>query len=101
MEDWGSFTGVIDDDIVDVVIVDYVRDVWTSSSLFLNTLLLTGWWAAAAHSEALAIRVPLTLKPTIILTLLSHRVLSKLLVGASEWPLLIVAITVDEIVALL
>ena len=87
--------------VVDVVIVDYVRDVWTSSSLFLNTLLLTGWRAAAAHSEALTIGVPLTLEPSIIFTLLSHRVLSKLLVGASEWSLLVVAITVDEIVAFL
>ena len=56
MKDRGSLARVIDDNVVDVVIVDYVRDVWTSSTLLLSALLLARRWATAAHSKALAIK---------------------------------------------
>lgn len=73
VEDRGCLAWVIDDDIVDVVVVDYVRDIWTSSSLLLLcTLVLARWWATAAHPEALAVRVSLALEPAIILALFCH-----------------------------
>ena len=97
-----SLARIIDDDVVDVVIVYYVSDV-TTGALGLNSLLLlltrTWWRPTAAHSEALTVRDALTFKPALILTLLSHRVFSKLL-RPSERSLLIVSVIIDEIVIL-
>ena len=57
MEDRWGLTRVIDNDVVDVVIVDYVGNV-AARALGLNPLLLlrVSWWGTpAAHSEALTI----------------------------------------------
>ena len=81
VENGRSLAGVIDNNVVDVVIIDDVRNVATSGwVLCLNTLLRVTWrWAPAAHSEPLTIRVSCALKSALILALLSHGVLGELL----------------------
>ncbi len=96
----GSFAGVIDDDIVDVVIVYDVRDILAVPRFSLNSLLrVSGWRAATAHSESLAIRVPCPLEVSIIFALLSHRILCELL-RTTERSFLVVSITMDKVVVL-
>ena len=76
-----SLTRIVDNNVVDVVIIDDVRNVATSGwVLCLNTLLRVTWrWAPAAHSEPLTIRVSCAFKSALILALLSHGVLGELL----------------------
>ena len=47
VENRGSFARVVDDDVVDVVIVDDVRDVPTLASRLRALLLLAGRWPTA------------------------------------------------------
>ena len=102
MEHGRGLAWVIDDDVVDIVIVYYVGNVATWA-LGLNSLLLLLTGArrgtTATHSEALTVWNALAFKSTFVLTLLSHRVFSKLL-WSSERSFLIVSITVYEIVTL-
>jgi len=100
VEDRRCLAGVIDDNIVDVVVVYDVRDVLPASPLSLNPLLLSGGWPATAHPESLAIRVPSAFQSAIILALLRHGVLGELLL-APERPLLPIPVAVDEVVVLL
>ena len=72
MKDWRGFARVVDDDVVDVVVVDDVRDVLPTSAFSLNSLLLACRRSTTSHPESLAIGVPCTLKSAIIFTLLSH-----------------------------
>ena len=98
MENGRSFARVIYNDVVDVVIVYDVCDIWTICAFGLNSLMLARWWTSTAHSESLTIRVSSSFQSTFFLALLRHRVFCELL--ASEWPLMcIVAVTVDEIIA--
>lgn len=106
VEDWWGLARVIDDDVIDVIVINNVRDV-TSRALGLDALMLllllrvSRRWTSTAHAEPLAIRNSLTFKPALVLTLLSHRVLSELLL-ASKWSLLIVVpIAVDKVIVLL
>ena len=70
---------VVDDDVVNVVVVYDVRNVATLR-LGLNTLLGVSWGRSpTAHAEPLAIRISRSLEATLVLTLLSHRVLSQFL----------------------
>ena len=102
MENGRSLARVIDNNVVDVVIIDDVRDVATSWwVLCLNTLLWVTWrWSSAAHPESLTIRVSCALKSALILTLLSHWVFSEFL-RTSERSLLIISIAIDEVVIFL
>lgn len=102
VEDRWGLARVVDDDVVDVVIVDDVRDVLPAVRLRLNSLLLhrDAWRRASApHAESLTVRVPLTLQAPIIFALLRHRVFCQLL-RTSERSLLVITVTVDEVVAL-
>ena len=99
MEDRRGLAGVVDDDVVDVVVVDDVCDVLPTSAFSLNSLLLACGRASTSHPESLAIGVPGTFEPAIIFALLSHRVLGKLLL-ASEGPFLAISVTVDEVIVL-
>ena len=94
-----GLAGVVDDDVVDVVVVDDVRDVLPTSTFRLNSLLLAWWRPPTAHPKSLAVRVPGTLEPAIILTLLSHRVLSELLLS-TEGSFLAISVAVDEVIVL-
>ena len=80
MEDWWGLGGVVDDDVVDIVVIDNVCDV---ASLRLS-LFLSRRGSTASHSESLAVRVSGTFKASFIFTLLGHGVLSQLL-RASKW----------------
>ena len=97
VEDGRGLARVIDNNVVDIVIVYDVRNVATLG--LRNTLLLVGRRTTTAHSEPLAIRVPRTLEASLILTLLSHGVLSQFL-RSTEW-LSLISIIADEIVIFL
>ena len=72
MEDGSGLRGVVDDDVVDVVVIYDVRDVATLS-LRLNTLLgVSRGRPPTAHTEPLAIRISRSLEATLVLALLSH-----------------------------
>ena len=58
MEDRRGLAGVVDDDVVDVVVVDDVCDVLPTSALSLNSLLLACGRASTSHPESLTIGVP-------------------------------------------
>ena len=101
MKDGRRLARVIDNDVVDIVVVDDVRDVASPRRLRLDPLLrVPGWRAATTHAESLTIRIPRSLETPLVFTLLSHRVLCKLL-RTSERPLLVVSVAVDKVVALL
>lgn len=102
VEDRGCLARIIDDDVVYVIVVYDVRDVWTSSTALLLSGVLLGRWrrTSTAHPKALAVGVPLALQPTIIFALFGHRVLCELLVCAAERTLLAITIVLDEIIAL-
>lgn len=94
---------VVDDDVVDVVVVDDVRDVLRSDCLRLNPLWLhlNAWLRTSApHAESLTIRVSLTFQPPLILTLLRHRVFRQLL-RTSKRSLLVITVAADKVVLLL
>ena len=102
VEDRRCLARVVDDDVVDIIVIYDVSHM-ASRALGLNPLLLlwvARWWSTTPHAEPLAIRDSLAFKPTLIFTLLGHRVFSKLL-RTSEGSLLIVSIAINEIVILL
>ena len=73
-----GLAGVIDDDIVDVIVVYDVCNVLPTSIARLRLracLLLTRvfrGWTAASHSESLAVRIPCSLEISVIFALLCH-----------------------------
>ena len=70
---WG-LAGVIDDDIVDVIVVYDVRNVLLTSvaRLRLRARLLIRGWATASHTEPLTVRIPCSLEISVVFALLSH-----------------------------
>ena len=100
MKDGRRLARVIDNDVVDIVVVDDVRDVASPSRLRLDALLrVPGWRATTTHAESLTIRIPRSLETPLVFTLLSHGVLCKLL-RTSERPLLVVSVAVDKVCSL-
>jgi len=73
MEHRSGLAGVVDDDIVDVVVVYYIRDVPSTYLLSLGALLgAAGRWASTTHAEPLAVRIAGTFKPAVFFALFSH-----------------------------
>jgi len=100
VENWSSLRWVVDDDVVDVVVVDDVRDV-PSSRLGLRAFLrVTRGRSAASHPESLTVRRPCSLETSFVFTRLRHGVLCEFL-RPTEWPFLIVPVAADEVVILL
>ena len=100
VEDRRGLARVIDDDVVDVIVVYYVRDVPTLRFRLDSLLRVTRRRSTASHTETLAIRISCSLETPLILALLRHGVFSKFL-RTSERSLLIIAITIDKVVAFL
>ena len=73
MEHRCSLAGVVDDDVVDVVVVYDIRDVPSTYLLSLGALLRAARrWASTTHAEPLAVRISGTFKPTVVFALFSH-----------------------------
>ena len=80
VEDRRCLAWVIDNNVVDIVVVDDVRDVASSCRLRLDALLGVPWGrTTTAHAEPLTIRIPRSLETPLVFTLLRHGVLRKFL----------------------
>jgi hypothetical protein len=73
MEHRCGLAGVVDDDVVDVVVVDDIRNVPSTLRLSLSALLgAARRRASAAHAESLAVRISGAFKPAVFFALFSH-----------------------------
>lgn len=86
MEGWRCFAGIIDDEVVDVIVVYYVGNVPSlrlslTSVLLLHKSVRTCQAVIAAHRFATLLKpvlLVLLTKACVIITLFSHRVISEL-----------------------
>ena len=80
MKLWGCFTWIIDDEVVNVIVVDYIRNVWTfsHSSALLRKAFCSCFTTLRFASLYETILLALRTKPRIIITLFCHRILSQL-----------------------